>query len=69
MCNLGMAVELKGVKRGIETGIAQGREQSLLESIRNLMKNLKLSAEQAMDALGIPKDDQARYAAMLGSIN
>lgn len=65
MCNLGMAVELKGVNRGI----AQGREQSLLESIRNLMKNLKLSAEQAMDALGIPKDDQAHYAAMLGTIN
>lgn len=61
MCNLGMAVELKGVK--------QGKEQSLLESIRNRMKNLKLSTEQAMDALGIPKDDQARYAAMLGSNN
>lgn len=29
------------------------------------MKNLKLTAQQAMDALEIPKDDQARYAAML----
>ena len=56
-----MAVELKGVKQGI----TQGKEQSLLESIRNLMKNLKLTAQQAMDALEIPKDDQARYAAKL----
>ena len=57
MCNLGQAVELKG------------KEQSLLESIKNLMKNLKLTAQQAMDALEIPKDDQARYAAKLESNN
>ena len=65
MCNLGMAVELKGVNRGI----AQGREQSLLESIRNLMDSMKWTAQQAMDALKVPKDDQAHYAAMLGSTN
>lgn len=57
MCNLGMAVELKGVK--------QGKEQSLLESIKNLMETLHLTAQQAMDALKIPKDDQAHYAAKL----
>ena len=67
MCNLGMAVELNGVKRGIQTGIAQGREQSLLESIKKMIKNLGLTAQQAMDTLEIPKDDQARYAAMLDS--
>ena len=59
MCNLGMAVELKGVK--------QGKEQSLLESIKKMIKNLGLTAQQAMDTLEIPKDDQARYAAMLDS--
>ena len=67
MCNLGMDVELNGVKRGIQTGIAQGREQSLLESIKKMIKNLGLTAQQAMDTLEIPKDDQARYAAMLDS--
>ena len=69
MCNLGMAVELNGVKRGIQTGIAQGREQSLLESIRNLMETLDMTVQQAMDALKIPKEDQVRYAAMLDPSN
>ena len=57
MCNLGKAVAI------------QTREQSLLESIKNLMKNLKLTAQQAMDALEIPKSDQARYAAKLDANN
>lgn len=65
MCNLGMAVELNGVNRGI----AQGKEQSLLDSIKKMMKNLKLTAQQAMDTLEIPKDDQAHYAAMLDNDN
>ncbi len=61
MCNLGMAVEL--------TGVEKGKELSLLESIKKMMKNLKLTAQQAMDTLEIPKDDQARYAAMLNNDN
>lgn len=61
MCNLGMAIEL--------TGVEKGKELSLLESIKKMMKNLKLTAQQAMDTLEIPKDDQARYAAMLDDNN
>ena len=59
MCNLGMAVELKGVKRGAEN--------TTLRDIKKMIKNLNLTAQQAMDTLEIPKDDQARYAAMLDS--
>ena len=33
--------------------------------IKELMKNLKLSAEQAMQALGIPDAEQSKYSAML----
>ena len=65
MCNLGIAVELKGVKQGITQGIAQGKEQSLLESIRNLTETLNITAQLAMDALKIPKSNQALYAAKL----
>ena len=65
MCNLGMAVELKGVKRGF----TQGTEATTLQNIKNLMETLHLTAQQAMDALKVPKDDQAHYAAMLGSNN
>ena len=61
MCNLGMAIEL--------TGVEKGKELSLLESIKKMMKNLKLTAQQAMDTLEIPKDDQAHYAAMLDNDN
>ena len=48
-------------QRGIETGTEQNR----LESMRNIMSNLKLTVYQAMDALGIPADDQPKYLAKL----
>ena len=46
---------------GIEKGIEKGKA----DSVKNLMKNLKLTAEQAMDALGIPKSDYNKYLTML----
>ena len=57
MCNLGMAVETMGIEKGIMTG----KEEMLLANIRSLMKTLKLTAIQAMDALQIPKEDQNKY--------
>lgn len=57
MCNLGMAVETMGYERGI----AHGSESTKIDDIRNLMQTLKLTAQQAMDALKIPKDDQQKY--------
>lgn len=53
MCNLGLAVEKKGI------------ESLLLQSIKNLMETMKLSSQQAMDALKIPKDEQDKYAKRL----
>ena len=44
---------------------AEGMESAILASIRNLMKNMKLSAQQAMDVLEIPTTEQAKYAALL----
>ncbi len=44
-----------------EEGMAKGR----LQDIHALMKNLKLSAEQAMEAIGIPKNEYAQYLKML----
>ena len=57
MCNLGMAVELKGFDKGFDQGV----EKSILQSIKNLMETMKLTAQQAMDALKVPKEDQERY--------
>ncbi len=57
MCNLGMAVELKGVE--------QGKEQTRLEDIKTLMETMKWTIQQAMDALKIPKEEQAHYESKL----
>ena len=57
MCNLGMAVELMGVKQGI----TQGREQGMLECIKALMETMKLTAQQAMDALEISNREMILY--------
>ena len=42
--------------------LAEGKKEceknTLLDSIRNLMRNLNLTLQQAMDALGIPADKQ-----------
>ena len=40
-------------------------ENAQLEGIKNLIKNLNLTAEQAMAALGIPEHDRARIAGRL----
>ena len=36
-------------------------ENTLLQNIKNLMETMKLTAEQAMDALKIPDSDRMRY--------
>lgn len=41
------------------------KDNTLLDSIRNLMDTLKLTAQQAMDALKISADDQKRFSQML----
>ena len=40
-------------------------DKTLLDSIRNLMDTLKLTAQQAMDALKISADEQKRFSQML----
>ena len=49
MCNLSEGIEQRGIQKG------------RMESIQNLMKNLKLSMEQAMTALGIPETEWETY--------
>ena len=48
-----------------EKGKEIGIDITRIESIRNLMNNLKLTAEKAMEALGIPKTEYEKYKAML----
>jgi len=51
----------KGIKQGIKQGVIQGVDSERLNSIKNLIKNLKFTAIQAMDALSIPQKDRKRY--------
>jgi flagellar biosynthesis/type III secretory pathway protein FliH len=51
----------QGRQQGIQQGIQQGRRLGLQTSIRNLMDSMKLTAEQAMDALKIPEIERSKY--------
>jgi hypothetical protein len=57
----------QGVQQGIQQGVQQGVRQGKLSDIRNLMDSMKLTAEQAMDALKIPVDEQEFYMEKLNS--
>ena len=69
VCNLSKGVEERGIARGLERGLAQGLERGMetgtLNAIRNLMETLKLTAEQAMEALKVSEAEKAKYAGML----
>ena len=55
--------EILGIGR--EQGIGIGVEKGMVLSIRNLMKSLKLTAPQAMDALQIPVGEREKYAVLI----
>jgi len=73
MCNLSSYVERRGIEKGIlqgraegrKEGIEKGREEMRLSSLKNLMNNLGLSAEQAMNALDVPESDKQKYRNLL----
>ena len=59
---------LEGVKtmsEGIQALIDKKEQETTVLSIRNLMKNLKLTVEQAMDALSIPQTQWETYAGLI----
>ena len=59
-----MAVRKAVTKAVTETEI-NTRKDERLSSIRNLMKNMKWTAQQAMEALGIPMDEQSKYLTLI----
>ncbi len=69
MCNLSEGVWEKGIEKGmekgIEKGIEKGRQETILATAKNLMKTLKLSVEQAMDAMDVPQAERPKYAELL----
>ena len=55
----------EGREEGIKKGREEGRESTLASSIRSMMSKLKLTAEEAMDTLDIPKSERSKYMTML----
>ena len=52
-------------ERARNEGEVKGKESAILTAIRNLMETAGWSAQQTMDAMKIPIDEQKRYAALL----
>ncbi len=49
----------------VDCAIKEGIESAMLASIKSLMERLSFTAQQAMDALGIPESERGRYAELL----
>ena len=65
MCEVLDRVEERGRKRGeqegLRKGVRKGRQEAVLSSIQSLMTNMSWTAIQAMNALGIPEEEQKNY--------
>ena len=55
----------RGMEEGLKQGLKQGVEQTSLQNLKSLMKNMNLTAGQAMEILQIPAADQERYTKLL----
>ena len=55
----------EGRQEGMEKGMEKGREKERVFSIHNMMEELGLSLERAMDVLKIPMGERAKYAMMV----
>lgn len=49
----------------LERGLERGKEEKLVENLKSLMITLKLTAQQALDALQVPMDQQSKYLSRL----
>ena len=59
MCNLSQGVA--------ERAMEKGENRATLTAIQNIMKNANLTADKAMDMLGIAQADRAKYKEQLRS--
>ena len=62
----GLKAGLKeGLKKGIEEGRKAGVEEGRLNSVKALMKNAKVSAQEAMKILDVPSEEQQKLLPLL----
>ncbi|MDO4805880.1 MAG: hypothetical protein Q4A07_01395 [Coriobacteriales bacterium] len=61
-----MEVVRDRVDEKVSTAVDAERQQTTVAHINGIMENLKLTVEQAMDALGIPQSQRGTYAGLVG---
>ena len=61
----GVAAMCKVMEEMRKDGEVQGAETERLKNIKNLIASLGITAEAAMDALKIAKDEPSKYLALL----
>lgn len=69
MCALTEKLYKKGEARGIEKGIEKGIERGFLESISKMVNKFRVSPDEAMDVLEIPKNERSFYIEKLKEMN
>ena len=55
----------KAMEEGMEKGMEKGTDNTIITSVRNLMETMKLTAEQAMDAIKVPMEARGKYLSRL----
>ena len=65
MCKAFEEVRNESFSRGMQEGMQQGMQQKEISNIKTLMESMNWSAQNAMEALRIPAEDQPKYAEML----
>ena len=53
------------IKKQLENSKKEGMAEAIINNIRSLMTNLHLTAENAINALNIPKEEQEFYLSQL----
>ena len=69
MCNLSQGIKDRAMAEGIEKGMEKGIEINCISNIKQLMKNLNLTAEQAMSAIGLSEKDRIYYISIINKDN
>ena len=58
-------VRKEGYEDGLAEGISQGISQTHLANLQSLIRNLHLTAAEAMDVLEISPEERAQYMELL----
>ena len=60
-----MEIFKEEIDEKVNTAVDEKEQQTIVSSIKNLMTNLQLSVDKAMDALGIPQNQREKYAGLV----